>query len=720
VQIKLLFLFHFVFCLCFAEGGWIVKNSFVISGDRLNLRVVEQKLKNWGFEVEQLTESSYQITRSGLALKKLDFEDQLECWVLKNIIKNIEACSPNLVFFVNSEAVTQQDSLRPYQWGLNYISDGNWEELSEAYTGRRIIVAVTDTGIDFNHFDLAPNVFKNEGEIAENGLDDDENGFPDDRYGWNGVDNSGDVLDRHGHGTHVAGIIASSKNGIGTVGVAHEATILPIKVLNDRGYGTLDSIVRGLNYVKSLVLRGYQIKVLNASWGGGGYSEVLDRLFRELNDLGVLIVAAAGNSGLSNDENPFYPANYSASLSVASIDPSGYLSYFSNYGRSVAVAAPGFDILSTLPNNQFGFLSGTSMAAPFVSAAAAITFSLDPSFTPEMVKSRLFKTCKKFSSLKTKIRNGCVLALKSLIEDKEEYFEQPQRIVYRHSFFSENFAARLNDVPSERFENPDEGEILKHAIYGLYFGKPINFVTISSNFLIYFDRPRHIFDFLYPFTQDISSAISVAGRDWIAKYTKFATNDQKRATELILEGCLYENRENCLKVYVALHSQGGIQISFKMRRRTFEQLRAEGAKIDFINHEGRVVKSIAFSRSEGTIAFAPDKQENIVVNSFKLRKASQDKIISQLSGAGTGVLYARVRINNFQCKPRLRLPIIDGDGRKISYLSAQTKRSLIVRVKLSLHSLNFSQSNYLIFRGNKKLETNSQRLTQICRQITLD
>ena len=693
----------------------------MISGDQLKLGVVEQKLKSLGFEVEQLTDNTYQITRSGLALKKLDFEDQLECWLLKDIINNIEACSPNLVFSVNSEAVAQQDTLRPYQWGLDYISDRNWEELSEAYTGIGTIVAVTDTGIDTNHFDLASNMFKNEEEIAGNGLDDDGNGFVDDRYGWNGVDNSGDVLDRHGHGTHVAGIIASSKNSIGTVGVAHEATLLPVKILNDRGYGTLDSIVRGLNYVKSLVLRGYPIKVLNASWGGGGYSEVLDSLFKELNDLGVLIVAAAGNSGLSNDENPFYPANYSASLSVASIDPSGHLSYFSNYGRTVAVAAPGFDILSTLPNNQFGFLSGTSMAAPFVSAAAAIIFSLDPSFTPEKVKSRLFKTCKKSSFLQAKIRNGCILALKSLIEDKEENFEQPQRIVYRHSFYSENFAARLNDAPTETFTNSDEGEIQKQAIYGLYFGKPINFVTISSNFLIYFDRPKHIFDFLYPFTQDINSTISVAGRDWIAKYLKFATNNQKRATELILEGCLYENPENCLQAYVALHSEGGIRISYKMRKKTFEQLRAEGYnKIDLINHEGRVAKSVAFSRSEGTIAFAPDKQQDIVINSFKLRKASEDKIISRLSGAGTGVLYARARINNFQCKPRLRLPIIDGDGRKVSYLSAQTKRALIVRIKLSLHSLNFSKSNYLIFRGNKKLETNSQRLTQLCRQITLD
>ena len=154
--------------------------------------MLERKLEPLGYyAVEKIADDAFKIVKEGLAYKKLSFRDELECWVLKQEIADIEDCSPNFVFFVNSERSPEPpslDSLSEYQWGNKYIFQDKWPELVESYSGSGIIVAVTDTGVDLNHPDLSPNIFKNEYEIPGNGIDDDGNGYIDDYHGWNGVE----------------------------------------------------------------------------------------------------------------------------------------------------------------------------------------------------------------------------------------------------------------------------------------------------------------------------------------------------------------------------------------------------------------------------------------------------------------------------------------------------------------------------------------------------
>jgi subtilisin family serine protease len=232
-----------------------------------------------------------------------------------------------------------------------------------------VVVGVIDTGIDINHPDLKNVIWTNPGEVPNDGIDNDKNGFVDDVHGWDFYhdDNSVfDPLDLDEHGTHVAGTIAASLEGAlttnkGVVGVAPNVKILPIKFLGPDGGTTADAIA-AIEYAKSL-----GIKITNNSWAGGEYDPLLEEAITNCN---CLFVAAAGNDGMNTDESPIYPAGFESSniISVAAINNQGTLAYFSNYGyNSVDVAAPGVDILSTVPKfplteieEQLGIQPGAS------------------------------------------------------------------------------------------------------------------------------------------------------------------------------------------------------------------------------------------------------------------------------------------------------------------------------------------------------------------------
>ena len=267
---------------------------------------------------------------------------------------------------------------------------------------RDILVAVIDTGIDYTHPDLAANMYTNPGEIPGNGIDDDSNGVIDDVHGANftGATPVGNGLDDNKHGTHCAGTIgAVGNNGTGIVGVNWEASIMPVKFLDANGSGTLANALSSINYATQM-----GAKVMSNSWGGGGYSQALYDAIKKARDAGILFVAAAGNDASDNDGVPSYPASYQLDniVSVAATDNRDALASFSNYGKnSVHVAAPGKNILSTVPGGGYEIFSGTSMACPHVSGMATLLWSENPSLTYLEVKDRLIATSTPVASLRS-------------------------------------------------------------------------------------------------------------------------------------------------------------------------------------------------------------------------------------------------------------------------------------------------------------------------------
>jgi hypothetical protein len=265
-----------------------------------------------------------------------------------------------------------------------------------------VIVAVIDTGIDFNHsvFTDTGVIWQNSGEIAVNNIDDDGNGYIDDIHGWNFVNNSNLPQDDAGHGTHVSGIILGVSQDI-FANQLHSATIriMPLKFLDSTGSGTTSDAVKAIYYA---VNNG--AKVLNNSWGGGGFSSSLLDAIAFAYDHKAVFVAAAGNAATNNDQAPTYPANYNVPniISVAATSDQDGLASFSNYGaQTVHMGSPGVSIYSTLPNESIGLSSGTSMATPFVTGLAAIMLRESPTMSGYQIKSLIFSNADAISSLQT-------------------------------------------------------------------------------------------------------------------------------------------------------------------------------------------------------------------------------------------------------------------------------------------------------------------------------
>lgn len=245
-----------------------------------------------------------------------------------------------------------------------------------------VVAAIIDTGLDFFHPDLEPNVWRNPGEIPGNGIDDDGNGYVDDVHGFDFVSEDGDPMDDNVHGTHVGGILGAVGNDAnGMAGMAWSVRLLALKAFDEVGAGTLDDTLSAIGYAVAAGAR-----ILNASWGTTTRSRALDDAVTAAVDAGVVVVAAAGNGG--NDAG-FYPAAVPAAIAVGSTDARDELSVFSNYGAFVDLVAPGDLIESTAPNTTWTSLSGTSMAAPHVSGAAALLLAWRPDFTPREIATLL-------------------------------------------------------------------------------------------------------------------------------------------------------------------------------------------------------------------------------------------------------------------------------------------------------------------------------------------
>lgn len=310
-------------------------------------------------------------------------------------------CEANTLF--DAVATTPNDPYYSALYGLAKIQAPAAWDISTGSSG--VMVAVIDTGVQYTHPDLSPNIAVNTGETPNNGVDDDRNGYVDDYYGYDFINYDGNPMDDHYHGTHCAGTIgAKGDNSVGVVGVSWRASILPVKVLSASGSGSLASVAAGINYA---VARG--AKILSMSLGGSSSSATLDNAISAARTSGVLIVAAAGNSGQNMDYYPSYPASSPSDnvLAIAATDSSDTPASWSNYGPlSVDVAAPGVSIYSTLLGSGYDYLSGTSMATPHVAGMAAVLKAINPGLSYLEIKTIIMQTVDPIAALNGKIVSG--------------------------------------------------------------------------------------------------------------------------------------------------------------------------------------------------------------------------------------------------------------------------------------------------------------------------
>ena len=335
------------------------------------------------------------------------------------------AARPDVLYaepnYVRRKLAVPNDPRYPEQWSLRVGPNGvggtvRAEAAWDVTTGSRgVVVGVVDEGLDIGHTDLRDNLWRNPGEIPNNNLDDDGNGYADDVNGWDFFHDDRTVFDNpsgasginapDSHGTHVAGIVgATGNNGQGIAGVNWQVSLMSLKVLGPDNENAAPSsvlvTVRAYAYARRVREQyqtsggalGANLRVLNNSYGGIGRSQAEQDAIAELGAAGILFVAAAGNDGESDDQSPVYPAGYDLPnlINVAWSEPGDSIAFSSNFGpRTAHLSAPGTSILSTTPGNTYAYASGTSMAAPHVSGAAALLCAARPDLSVAKLRAVL-------------------------------------------------------------------------------------------------------------------------------------------------------------------------------------------------------------------------------------------------------------------------------------------------------------------------------------------
>ncbi|WPC40353.1 S8 family peptidase [Clostridium sp. JS66] len=329
-----------------------------------------------GVEVIRLQDGTYIIISSNLSDSQLQkqlskfkgikkIQNPKNIGIVKPIqrtpVQNVNPPSTN-----TSGGTILNDSFYKYEWDIGYTeSNKAWSLVNQK---REVKVAVVDTGVDYNHVDLKNRVLKD--------------------LGYNFVNNTSDAMDDNSHGTHVAGIIAAeanNKQGISGITGNLDVKIIPVKVLNSKGEGQSDTIAKGIEYAAD---KGADI--INLSFGCDEESTDIENAIQYARNKGAFVVAAAGNDDENCDNSS--PAGEAGAYTVSAINPSYMKAYFSDYGNSVKVAAPGEEIVSTVPGNKYEAWDGTSMAAPVVSGVAAMVKAENPSITPSEMEDILDKS----------------------------------------------------------------------------------------------------------------------------------------------------------------------------------------------------------------------------------------------------------------------------------------------------------------------------------------
>lgn len=395
-----------------------VPGEFVVQMRTSGLGTLSQSVKtlaNAGLELKQIVNAKENVVlvkaKNNMGLLSLGSTSSVNLMKQVGALSNVKVIEPNFIYRAfDLPANTPNDPKFGELWGMKNIgqndssgragtagADINAPEAWAVETGsHNVIVAVIDTGVDYTHPDLAAN--------AWSGTDAEGNTI----HGFNAITGALDPMDDHSHGTHCSGSIAGvGDNGVGVAGVAWKAQIQGVKFLSGSGGGTLADAIKAIDWAAD---NGAQI--MSNSWGGGGFSQTLYDSIARTQDKGILFIAAAGNDGGNNDSRPAYPASYDLDniVSVASGNNVNAMSYFSNYGQeTVDIMAPGENILSTIPTalangaEPYKSYSGTSMATPHVSGAAALLLSKEPSLSAAEVKARLMTSSVKSRAFREKL-----------------------------------------------------------------------------------------------------------------------------------------------------------------------------------------------------------------------------------------------------------------------------------------------------------------------------
>jgi len=358
-------------------------------------------------------ETKKKFKRQKIELLEVNEDSNLDeiIWELQND-PDVEYAQPN--YLLETAAVPSDENLLK-QWAL--LNNGQEIEGKEARSGvdinavqawditqgdSSVVIGILDTGIDINHHELSGSIYINPNEIADNGIDDDGNGYIDDVYGWDFANDDASVYDSAEldlHGTYVAGIIAAKHNNGGIAGIAPNIKIMPLKFINGTTGYTCDAI-EAIEYAMAM-----GIKIINCSFGGTDDNLALKDAMQ---NSGILFICAAGNRGGNSDDFPVYPASFDLPniISVASVDTMGVLAGFSNFGSKIDVVAPGTNILSTSPDNGYDYYSGTSSSAAIVTGIAALLKSSLPTISIEDIKARICNNVRPCAALQYMVSSG--------------------------------------------------------------------------------------------------------------------------------------------------------------------------------------------------------------------------------------------------------------------------------------------------------------------------
>jgi subtilisin family serine protease len=467
------------------EKPYSKKELLVRFKDMKKLKLAKKKLKT-KLKIKKLSiKKAFEKNKVGL----LEFEHEKDrIRIMKELKKdsNIESIQPNYRMFSMS---SPSDSHFHTQWGLDNqgqevnlkhgkasidISALKAWDISE--NNHEVIVGILDTGVDILHPELKNNIATNVSEIPNNGKDDDQNGYIDDVHGYDFYHQDASVFDdeeHDKHGTHIAGIIASNQGSGQVVGVSPNVKVLPLKFIHD-DFGYTSDAIEAIEYAKSM-----GVQVVNCSFGNYHDNPLLKEA---MESSGILFVCASGNESSHTSVSPTYPAHFDLDniISVASIGNSGRLSYFSNFGDSVDIAAPGEDIYSTLPEGKYGFLSGTSMSSAFTSGVASLLLSQKGSMTHKEIKDTLLQHVVQKSILSEKVNtNGLLNAYLALGGERNESFLQNEKIEMGTPFVVDPamLVAEENEI-----DDPFHDEVTDHRMSTLSATYPLNYGLSYESF----------------------------------------------------------------------------------------------------------------------------------------------------------------------------------------------------------------------------------------------
>ncbi len=729
----------------FAAGALAGDSAAVLNNEDLN---VERNLGQNSFLVKAKNSAGQLYSAS--ADSAADFCAEL----LKN--GTAKSCSPNYVISVSA---TPNDPSFGQLWGLRGDAGINAEAAWDQHTdSENVVVAVIDTGVDYNHNDLKQNIWVNSAEIPGNGLDDDSNGYIDDIHGISAIGaNRGDPIDENGHGSHVAGTIGGrGNNGTGVTGINWKAKIMPLKFLGANGSGSLAGAVEAINYMVMMRNRGVNVRVSNNSWGGGGFSQSMYNAIQSAHTAGIIFVAAAGNASNDNDANPSYPASYDLPnvVSVAAIDSETNLASFSNYGATqVDIAAPGVGIYSTSKNGGYATLSGTSMAAPHVTGALTFLLSAFPALNNASIVNRLYVTAKPASTLTDVVKTGRSVDLARAMNNDQTPLPEPTPEPDSCSY-------RIDEINYSPDKSADQGQIVNQTdefgfnSVALGFSFPFHHdflgnVFVSPNGLVYTKKQPTAMDYKNSSIAPLNSIAALHSdlKGNIDPYGLRFAGDNEKAV-FYWNSQIYGNEPNgSVKIRMVLKKDGVIETFVEaLDSRLLAQLQKKGTMgLSWRTSGSAVVFAYNSDRIKARTAVRYTPQCGKPGNDFKINDlkakglAKSGKYVGyaipgrpiriQAEAQGDGDVPVAISLNGLQCSGSFSLPVRSGYGeiystmaeaawrfKQVSFVSGSLHKTLkIKRSKVQKSRLERVRS--IRTSSRRHLNKTSPRFIKSCNAI---